>query len=66
MVYEVMRKYLIYILFVLTFIFATYVNCLIQTSAGVSPNVYTTIVPGIIGALAVWRHVRRMNKTRKL
>lgn len=62
-----MRKYIKYFLmFILAFVVGTYVNYQIQKSVGISPNVFTVFMPGVVGGIAGWYYVRKINKTRKL
>ena len=66
MAYEKMKEYIKPVVFLGVMAVGTYLNCLIQVSAGVTPNVLTTVVPGAVGIFAVWRFGRRMRYTRKL
>lgn len=39
-----------------------YINYWIQKNVNVPPNVFTTVVPRIVGYLTAWWFVRKMNK----
>lgn len=54
-----------YVMYLLAFVFGTYVNYLIQKSVDISPNVFTIFMPGVVGGIAGWWYVRRMNKIKK-
>ena len=66
MAFEVMKRFFKYVIFVLVFILGTYINYLIQKSADISPNIFTTVVPSIIASVSAWRYARRKKNTRKL
>lgn len=66
MIFEVIRKYMKYTVFILVFVVGTFVNYQIQKSVGVSSNVLTILIPGVVGGVAGWHSVQRMHGTRKL
>lgn len=61
-----MKWYYKYAIFILVFALGTYFNYLLQKSAGVTPNVFTTVIPGIIGSLSAWRYGLQTKNIRKL